>query len=243
VDAPDVLLGIVIGLSALLLTFMIVRMRLRSTRRRRSPVQIPVRVLTEKHIPVVEVSDTLPPLYSEPVITPIPRREKRTFFVISMLQTIKDVARHSGNAISHSLLALYRGVRRIVQLIGHGVTQLVKAVVFLILAVLKCLRMLVVGLLAAGLAMAVGARAASRWIGRRALAFGRWTHPYLLKFDEWLEIRVRKSETWLRRTLIQYDWIRLARTILGEAKKSVIELRPKLIFATVRKRSAGLKEQ
>ncbi|MDB5182161.1 MAG: hypothetical protein JWP13_924 [Candidatus Saccharibacteria bacterium] len=246
--SPDVLLGGVVGLSVMLLGGAILRMKLRSTRRRRE-VSIPVRVVSQKRIPVVEASDHVTVADVEPAAA-VSRRENKPSFITSVLRTIRGGMANVMVITGHGIRAAYRaltvliftlsrGVYAFASVIIRGTYRFVYGVVLLVgVGVHKiavCLSIIASALLAAIITL-------GRWVMKNSIELWKWSQPRLLKIDEWLELRVRRGEAFVRRTLRRYEFARLAHTIIRQSRKSLAELSPRLILQSIRKKIASIKE-
>lgn len=226
VIAADVFLAGVIILFVLLLAGTILRMKLRATRRRRE-IRIPVRVVAEKHIPVMEALEDASPIYVEPSIPKIPRRTKHTFFLVTVLRALRDAAGVILIGIGRGVSAVYRVSSALVRLTGIGIQKL-------------CVGLYVI---AAAIMIAVYriSLMAGRSLARAAVGGARRTAPYLKKFDEWLELQVRKFESWFRRTVRKYESAQLVRDVLSQSKKSAAAVQPSPALRSLRKKIPTVK--
>lgn len=228
VVSPDVVLAGVAGILTFMAVFGIMRMKIRAHRLRRNTIRIPVKVVAERTIPVVEAVDS--PVVEGTDAFPALRRKHRSRMVR------KTIIRNFRDAMRAIVLAIIW--------VGIIISNVIKATVLFI-----------AGKSAAGVRGAyrfTGAvvRFSLRFVRRSAIvsiAFTRtsWkrTKSHLSRLDTWIELQLRKIETSSRRKLKQYETVRTVSAMSREYRKSVGAPHLRLALDTSKQKALSLKDR
>jgi hypothetical protein len=205
--SPDIVIALVAGALVLITSFAVLRFKIRRHQIRRSQTRIPVRIVTERVIPVMDASTPMPVAveYTESAHPVLHKRHRISGILRPLIHTIAD-----GTA-----------------LIGKGLATMLRAILIAAVAVV----------LYAWSGIVVATKFAYRanavlWMGlaRLVVAFWNGAKPRLQKFDTWLELQVRKLEAGSKRKLKRYEIVRTLTVMGREYRKSFYELSPKIIL-------------
>lgn len=217
---PEVVFWGVIGLFLIMIPITIWRMKLSARRNRIGRIHIPIQDVSSKTIQV-QFEQEIP----EPILPSIKatKQRQRSYRRIPLL--LKTMFRAVGDSMKITAVKT-----------AAVLTWFIKAVISLYTSVYKALR------------------ASLWWVSKTVIlltaglwsllqSFWRLVKPRLVAFDTWLEILVQRLEVRAKQRLKQYDTIRSLSTMSKEYKKTIVELHPREIGSSTKRKVSSFKDR